>query len=102
MIELGFFDEGPLPDCPSWCAGEHPQQAGVTHTRSAGLQAVVARTALTLGPQATEFDVLRFQGADDTEEWVFVGDDAQGFVITTESAARIFRALGDILTSAGH
>lgn len=92
-------------DCPPWCEGKHdtfdgkPSGSEPLHSLSAGLQPVIAG-ALTSEPveaYATEFDVVRYQGADDREEWVFVGDDAIGWCLTIESASRIYRALGEVL-----
>ncbi len=98
---------GPRPgdDCPPWCDGLHgddfvraPGQS--VHVRSAGMQPVVAASESGGGvmePYSTEFDVLRYQGAGDRDEWVFVGDDSVGFTVSRESAARICRALGAVL-----
>lgn len=99
-------DDFPGVDCPPWCDGNHSMnqsrlpKTDLTHVRSAGLQPVIAGATSSGDPLeacSTEFDVVRYQSAADTEEWVFVGDDATAWTVTTESAARIYRALGEVL-----
>ncbi len=99
----GAENEG-VGDCPWWCGGGEAGEPHITHSRSAGLQPVIraseqSPTADT--PKASEFDVVRFQGAGDSEEWVFVGDDVCGWSVTIESASRIYRALGEVLVALG-
>ncbi len=99
-----WAEETDLGDCPRWCDGGGAPGTHTTHSRSAGLQPVIRagdRSAVTDNPQASEFDVVRFQGALNAEEWVFVGDDECGWSVTIESASRIYRALGVVLAALG-
>ena len=48
--------------------------------------------------EATYFDVVRMQWVAGGDEWLFVGDGRSSWLITLESARRIFRAMGQILT----
>lgn len=106
-------DRGPFDgdDCPPWCEGKHDGGLGGRlsgdepfHTLSAGLQPVIAGAPTSGHPMEaypSEFDVVRYQGTCDQEEWVFVGDDDIGWCLTIESASRIYRALGEVLVGSG-
>ncbi len=97
-------EEQRIDDCPWWCDGGEGSEPHATHSRSAGLQPVIRASeqhATADTPKASEFDVVRFQGAGDREEWVFVGDDVCGWSVTIESASRIYRALGEVLVALG-
>lgn len=48
--------------------------------------------------EATYFDVVRMQWVAGGDEWLFVGDGNSSWLITLESARRIFRAMGHVLT----
>ncbi|WRS30188.1 hypothetical protein U6G28_00395 [Actinomycetaceae bacterium MB13-C1-2] len=108
-IQAGDANPRPDNDCPPWCEGRHRDLNGKlqgsdrTHALSAGLQPVIAGAVTSGDPMEaypTEFDVLRYQGHGDKEEWVFIGDDDIGWCVTIESASRIYRALGAVLAGA--
>lgn len=96
-------------DCPPWCRmdhspGEHPED--LAHATANAPLAVVMMGQDEEGKFHTLpglVDVVRFKWigqahpACNTDQWVFIGSDLSGVVVTVESATRIFQALGDVL-----
>ena len=112
-----------VSDCPSWCVGDHQTLASaakqvqdgdfsdfVHSTEPAPIPVVtlVRRRNGTAIVGGEIFDVVLFQyqfaGKSSnaelaTEEWVFVGSDDTAFTITRESARRLYRLLGSVLSN---
>lgn len=107
-------------DCPSWCAVEHDPNAHPDDQLHSTLPIPIPVVTLarvldhnfdsSLFTLGAVYDVVLFQYAlqtpsDDSdaraEEWVFIGGDEDGLTVTKESAQRIYRALGEVLTAAG-
>lgn len=108
-------------DCPSWCVGDHGplvDEAGLSasgsydfvHSTDPNPFPVIAMSRLRDGTAVVEgetLDVVLFQhpfisnesgSLGPSEEWVFIGSDSNAMTLTRESATRLYRALGTVLT----
>ncbi len=99
-----------MADCPPWCDMDHGERThpeDMAHATGRPPLAVVMMGQEMDGTLQTMpglVDVVRFQWMGDahpacnTDEWVFVGSDLSGIVVSVESAIRIYRVLGEVLT----
>lgn len=106
-------------DCPTWCASNHvgedrfllgeTQVGELLHATAPTPIPVVVLLQTAEGArvmQADSLDVILFQHqflgdlqAEAQEEWVFIGNDYSALTLTRESANRVYRLLGQVLSA---
>lgn len=90
----------PAPACPPWCvdaaAGAHLRHRGATRSVP-----VVLDDHAGAGARAAELLVELSRMRDEVAVWVYLGDGWTGFSMTPDSAARLTRALGEVVRDAG-
>lgn len=98
QVDLWSQDHPLGMDLPDPFAGEHDLDPGAEEVREAwnpNLSPSHKRGSLV--DEATYFDVIRMQWVAGGDEWLFVGDSNCSWLVTVESARRIFRAMAQVL-----
>jgi len=103
MDERADWLTGP---CPAWCREEHALQdqprdrrhdTAPEHVPVIRLDRRLGETEVERVMDASEFMLGAYQYLDDSEVWVFVGDDEQHIEVSLESARRVHAALTRLL-----